>query len=89
MPQSTPIKTSAGSHAVYTSNHIYNDAGLVRAAVEMQGKYKEISPDALLDLLGNSAGAKMPTPDYSQLETVAALEDERMMYPSFVRSSRK
>lgn len=56
-PQSTPIKRSAASHGVYTTNHIYNDPVFVRAAEEMQGKYEEILPGNFLDILkGTDAG---------------------------------
>lgn len=85
LPQSTPIKRSAASHAIYTTNHIYNDPVFVRAAGEMEGKYEEISPKLFLKMLeGTDAG--MPNINYKPFKDIAKLENERAMYDPFVRA---
>lgn len=84
MPQSTPIKRSAASYAVYTSNHVYHDPVFVRAAGEMQGKYEEISPQAFLSIL-EGTDAPMPTINYRPFKDIAMLQNEREMYDPFVR----
>lgn len=86
MQSSTPIRKHSSSTAVYTSNHVSENAAAKQlAGIEMDDKFTEIPTSDFLDMLPDCPG--MPTVDHEPFEKVANISLERNQYRPWVSSS--